>query len=386
MEERVAIGFRCSHCQRPLPLRKRGIVACPACGGENYVELPPGAAAEEGSRTALSLVLGLVGVMALGAVAVGVFLFPRFQRSAPSWPDHPPSYPPEPPRRPPPLRAEPGPRTARDISSWSGGSEGPCVASIDGATIVVGAAASEGLTAIRARSGEIAWQNAGITHESGDLRCDGGEGMILASRKDFRLRAVDPRTGAERWSTRLSDAPDTLAFGDGCVVATAIDKSQTALSLATGAPASCAGARPVRKAWDEAQAPVVAGGVQISFSTVAQGSPRIVVTATRGGAPAWTQTLSIAAERHRPAPHALSKAGLLLAGSVPGEQAMGMVLIDPATGRTIASREIRQKESHGEFFVHLAATDREVFFQTFGKLYAFTLPDLLPLWEAGSFW
>src|SRR6185312_5451536 len=122
------------------------------------------------------------------------------------------------------------------------------------------------------------------------------------------------------------------------------------------------------------------------FGAVAQGSPRIVVTATRGGAAAWEQTLSIAGEQHRAAPHALAKAGLLVAGTVPGEQAMGVVLLDPATGRILATREIRQKETHGGVFAHLAASDQEVFFQTFGKLYALTLPDLVPVWEAGSFW
>jgi len=64
-----------------------------------------------------------------------------------------------------------------------------------------------------------------------------------------------------------------------------------------------------------------------------------------------------------------------------------VVLLDPATGKVLASREIVQKENHGgTFFMRVVTTDRHAFVQTFGKLYALRLPELEVLWEAGSMW
>jgi hypothetical protein len=389
MKERVALGYRCSHCQRPLPLRRTGIVACGACGGENYVELPPGALPNDGSRAFAVILMGVVGLLTLTLIAGGAAAFFVLRRPAPSAPeplDPAPAIPPMPGgRKLPPSRST---RNASDIVSWVGGGAGtgPLVVDVGGSTVVVGFAASNGLTAIRSASGEIVWENAALTSEHGALHSDGRGGLVLTNRKDFKVRGVDPLTGVERWAVRLPDAPESVAFGEGCLVATAIDRSRTDLSLAAGTPAPCPGTRPVKKPWEEAQAPLEVGGLQITFHTLAVGSPRIVVTATRGGAKAWEDTLSIAFEPIGPARHALSKAGLVVAGSVPGAQAMGVVLIEPSTGKVIVSREIEQKQSHGTFFVHLAASDDTVFLETFGKLYALGLPELDPRWVAGSMW
>src|SRR5262249_20777140 len=148
----------------------------------------------------------------------------------------------------------------------------------------------------------------------------------------------DPRTGIRRWSARLHDAPQVVAFGEECLTVTAIDDSSTSFVLSTGAATQCPSARAERP-------PIEAGGISMMLSTVTKGTPRIVVTGSRGDMTVWEKTLDIATDDFPVGvPNALSASGLVVAGKQPGTESMGVVLLGPGSGKILASREVPQRK------------------------------------------
>jgi hypothetical protein len=368
-----------------------GIMACPACGGDNYVELPgnavPRPRPDRAPLVVLLGVLAMVAVMMAGAVVAVVLVFRQARHKADIDDVDPAPYPP----------TLPGPRhpptpSAPEIVSWvgSGGSMPPCLADADGdgAPDVVGfgvAGGGQALMAVSARSGHVLWQNADLPTSTA-LWCDGHGGAVLLNGADFTASGIDVKSGHRVWSTKLRDKPEAVAFGERCLSALASDKSVTTLALATGAPAPCPSAPAPKPRWETQREPVTAKGLTFAFSTVRPGSPRIIVKASKGGREAWSQTLAIASDSPWTPPHALRASALLVAGQKPGTQDMGVVMLDVATGAVLAAHDIHQKEAHPGVFVRLATSERHAFLETFGKLYALRMPELDVAWEAGSMW
>jgi hypothetical protein len=413
--EPVAVGFRCSHCNQPLPLRRTGILACPACGGENYVELPAAVAARpRPDRLPVVVLLGVLGVIVVsmaGAVLVAVWAF-QHRRHAALIDDDPAGArarsptrcerghvapidddQAEAPRDPPdPRRPSPAPRAA-ELVSWGGNNNwaAPCLDDVDadGAPDLVGVGDTGGrqkLMAVSAVSGRILWQS-GEFGKLVDLWCDGRGGGVLLNSDDFSVIGIDVKSGRRLWSTRLRDEPNAVAFGDRCLRALAIDKSVTSLALATGTPSACPSASAPRPRSKTAREPLTAKGLTFAFSHVTPGSPRIIVKASRGAHVAWSRTLAIASDSHSTPPHVLQAPALLVAGEKPGTREKVVVMLDVETGAVLAARDIHQTERRfhsGTFFMELAATERHVFLESYGQLYALRMPALDVAWETGG--
>jgi hypothetical protein len=405
-QERVALGYKCFHCGTPLPLRRTGLVRCPQCEGENVVELPGPAAPPAPPSTGAATTIALVVLSGLTLLFAGLFFSGISARQLLGR-----RGPPEPPfpapgdvtRGVPPKKSGAltgllgGGAQASSIVSWVGspGGSGPQLvdADGDGAPDLVGFGVISGATqlmAVQAATGKILWKSEVVSDPSRKIFSDGAGALVLGGDKDFSLVAIDPRSGAERWSQRLSDKPEAVSFAPGCLQVRVADGARVSLALDTGGSAPCAGAPRPLTPWEKKSLPLQAGAVELSFSSTSPGTPRVIVRATKGAQKLWEQTLPISTESSvrspGDVPHALTPTGLLVAGKPPGEEALSVLLLDLETGVTRSSHALLQKEMHGAFFVHLAVAGQAVILETFGKAYGLALPALEPRWEAGSMW
>jgi outer membrane protein assembly factor BamB len=272
---------------------------------------------------------------------------------------------------------------------WDGGHVGACIADVDadGVPDVVGFLNNNMMVAIGAVSGKIIWQTqtTDAPGAGGGLLCNGGGGIVGIGARGFTIRGIDPRTGVVRWTARLPDRLRSLSVSDRCLAATAIDDSITKLGLETGNPAPCLSPTATWEYGPDIKPAVLsAAGIQISFSKVAKGSPRIVVRGSKDTTILWEQTLWISAGHYVP-PYTLSASGLLVAGTTTDLEGLGVVLLNPATGKVLVSLKIAQpRPVYAVQDIKLLATAWHVFLQTSGKLYALRLPELDMLWETGN--
>jgi hypothetical protein len=281
--------------------------------------------------------------------------------------------------------------------------DGRCVADLghpDDVHVVVYAYFYDGgnwmLAAVSSKSGTVLWKNPAFTTDYGAIVCDGHGGVVITNKDNFAVHGIDPATGAERWKVKLRDAPRSVEFGDGCLVVNAIDDSRTSLALVRGTAGPCPSARhlpaeviakldpssrPASSAWVTERGSLQIGGLTLTFSIPEKGSPRIIVTASRGATKVWEQTLPVASEKY--VRRVVTSAGLVVVGYLPGTMSMGLVLLDPATGKILVSREIGKKDNDKNRFVTLVATKKQVLLQYWRKVYGLGLPELNVLWEAG---
>ncbi|WP_437282542.1 PQQ-binding-like beta-propeller repeat protein [Sorangium sp. So ce375] len=262
----------CRSCGASLEASRDGI-ACPRCGAD-----APGAAAQPEAPAAapgptrVTKVL-LAAAMAVVGVGFAVMFFARV----------------DPPQ-------EPAPR-ARPLSTKL---DALCFVDANGDDAPDPVVWQDGKTrgrvvVVDGRTGQGIWTSHEI--EGPDALACADPNTVLAGGGDTALRALDARTGKERWVAKLPGAPDEVAGGDGCATVVMKDGAATGIKLEGGAAADCPTA-PQPSAitgqfWERKKNPQVVqvGGVEVVLSAPTEGPPRLTAEGKRGGESLWKKEL-----------------------------------------------------------------------------------------------
>ncbi|AUX42971.1 quinonprotein [Sorangium cellulosum] len=197
------------------------------------------------------------------------------------------------------------------------------------------------VVAVDGRSGQGIW--ASQPFEKPDaLACPDRTTVLAGGEEDPTLRALDARTGKERWAAKLPAVPDEVVRGDGCVTVLMKDGATAGIKLDGGEVADCPGAPPpaatAGRFWERKRNPQVVqvGDVEVALTAKTDGQPTLAAEGRRGTTSLWKQSLPARA------PVSGGRPDLFLAGSggaavvlgVDGADAseLRILALDPASG------------------------------------------------------
>jgi outer membrane protein assembly factor BamB len=173
------------------------------------------------------------------------------------------------------------------------------------------------LTAIDARHGTVLWSTP-FPDDQPSVWCAAG-GLFVEHSTGFVLERRDPKNGAVAWSHPLPDKVESVAASPTCVRFVSTNAALSVFDVATGAttgactPTEVADPRTLRSHHG-----FVVGDLSIDVAKTGSGTPRIAVTATRNGKPAWQRTLDMKPAVIDP-DAALAPGGLFVVGKKPGD-------------------------------------------------------------------
>ncbi|WP_438020691.1 PQQ-binding-like beta-propeller repeat protein [Sorangium sp. So ce315] len=317
----------CRSCGAPLAASGHGGVTCPRCGADNpavrgAAAQPPTPAAQQpapapGPPRAVKVLLA--AAMAVVGVGFAVMFFARVE---------------------PPKEAAP---RARQLSTQL---DALCFVDANGDDAPDPVLWQDGKTrgrvvAVDGRSGQGLWASQEFERPDA-LACPDERTVLAGGGEDTRLRALDARTGKERWAASLPAIPDEVAGGDGCATVVMKDGAAMGVALGGGEATDCPTAPPPAAItghfWERKKNPRVVqiGDVEVALTAPAEGTPRLTAEGRRGGAPLWKKELPARAPVSGGRPDlflaASGGAALVLGVDVVGGTEPRILALDPATG------------------------------------------------------
>ncbi|WP_437737851.1 outer membrane protein assembly factor BamB family protein [Sorangium sp. So ce1335] len=197
------------------------------------------------------------------------------------------------------------------------------------------------VVAVDGRSGQGLWSSQEFERPEA-LACPDQRTVLAGGGEESRLRALDARTGKERWAASLPAVPDEVAGGDGCATVVMKDGAAMGIALAGGEAADCptapAPATITGHFWERKKNPRVVqiGDVEVALSAPAEGTPRLAAEGRRGGASLWKRDLPARAPVSGGRPDlflvASGGAAVVLGVDVAGGTEPRIIALDPASG------------------------------------------------------
>ena len=205
-----------------------------------------------------------------------------------------------------------------------------------------GDSAQARLVAVDGKSGQGIWETKTIPHlADAYLHCVEASTFLVGG-ADFTVRSYESVSARERWVARVSDKPAKAAVGAGCVLIETDDKQRVGLSLDNGSPKSCTTKEQPgnwrSRANDRARLPFTAGGLTITLTKRAQGTPMLTLAATRGKQPVWQTPLDVYSNIPfaLPGTMAYSDRSVFVGGrNVSSDISTAVIGVDAASGRVL---------------------------------------------------
>ncbi|AKT40708.1 PQQ-binding-like beta-propeller repeat protein [Chondromyces crocatus] len=210
---------------------------------------------------------------------------------------------------------------------------------------------------------------------------------ILAGAGHASLRALDARTGAERWSVDLPGQPEALSVGEGCITVLSRGGVATGLQRATGAMIACPSA-PTPDAfagprWDRTKNPrlVPVGELSLRLSAATEGAPKLTLEALKAGTVVWTRPLDARAPGASPELMLVVAGGIVIVAGSDGGGAgrMRFVGIDVGSGNVLYERPAGWAGPH---IPAMDASDGRLVVIAGGSLRAIDIPTGEEAWQA----
>jgi outer membrane protein assembly factor BamB len=198
------------------------------------------------------------------------------------------------------------------------------------------------LVAVDGKSGQGIWATDAIPHMADTYLHCVDAATFLVGAADFTVRSYDSASARERWRAKVSDKPSKAAVAGGCVLIETDDQKKIGLSLDNGSTVSCATkAQPGN--WrardnERARQPFTVGGLTITPTTRAQGTPMLTLSATRGKQAVWQTPLDVYSNIPYAPPGTLAynDRSIFVGGrNVSSDISTSVIGVDAASGRVL---------------------------------------------------
>jgi outer membrane protein assembly factor BamB len=217
------------------------------------------------------------------------------------------------------------------------------------------------------------------------LACAGD--AVIAGAGEAAARAIDARSGKERWNVPVLAAPEEIVVGEGCVAVLGRTGPGAGLRLDSGEAAPCpSAARPGPLAGpliERARNPRVlqAGDVELRLSAATDVERRLTIEGRRDGATIWTLPLNARAPGPRGDMLLVASGGMaVVAGADPGGSArLQLVGVEIASGKLVYEQPAAWA---GSYIAALEASGPRVLVIAGGSLRALDAATGKEAWQA----